>query len=123
MSPQSFREVLKAAIGGEGRHKAAAIEAFPEKRVETAKSELTHYLAGDRGQVVFAVIEATFKFGDRAVLLGWLQSRLRPPDPGQMLSEIGEQLSLLTYRLEEAVRVQREQAEVIPLQGYRKRFS
>ncbi len=117
MPPRDFREVLREAASA--HQKEIAVEAIGGD-FETAKSELSKYLRGERGKTLWRVIETVFAYGDRDLLRTWLEERLAPRRPEKALEEIGEQLSLLTYRFEEATRVLREREQVIPLERYRK---
>lgn len=111
-----FRRALADAI--EGRTKVVACEAFPQATESTAKAELSKIISGERGESVFRVMEAVFKFGDRAKLRLYFDERLREVSPTQIadaVTEIGEQLGMIFDRLEEVRREMAEQAEVIPM--------
>ncbi|MFQ5506535.1 MAG: hypothetical protein ACE5F1_17330 [Planctomycetota bacterium] len=114
---QKFRELLRDAAGSEGRQKAIAYEVFGGNE-GTAKSELSKYLRGERGERAFEVIETVFKYGDKALIRTWFEQRFKPPDPVQSLSELGDQLDLFEAKVERLREQFSELADVIPLERF-----
>jgi hypothetical protein len=74
----TFREAIWAAVVE--RQKLIATEAFPGKEAGPAAAELAKILgpSADRGDAVFAVLEAALRFGDRDCLIAYFDRRLRP---------------------------------------------
>ena len=74
----TLREALWDAV--RERQKLVATEAFPDVEPGRAAAELAKILgpSADRGDSVFAVLDAALRFGDREKLRLYFDSRLRP---------------------------------------------
>jgi len=111
------------------RQKLVACEAFPTLEPGRAASDLAKILgpSADRGDAVFAVLEAVLRFGDRERLRAYFDGRLRPGAEGlaRSLEQLGQrQFDLfepIVRTLEDARRIRDElqerlrETEVLPL--------
>lgn len=105
LSPEARRAVWREAIGGQD---------------DTARRELDKYLTGERGETLWKILEAAFKYVDRESMRAWSQHRFEPPDPACILQEIGEQLPLIFEQVERATELLEEQRKVRSLEDFRR---
>ena len=119
MPPRDFRLLLDRAVPEPARR--AIWRAVFGGKDANARREYDKYMTGERGETLWNLIDEALKYADKRMLREWCDSICAPPDPGEQLAKIGEQLDLLTWRLEEAKAVLKEREQVISLDAWKKK--